>query len=186
MTAPLRFKRVLLKVSGEALLGDQPFGIDDEVLDRIAGEIGEAVALGVKVGVVTGGGNIFRGMAIAEGRRQPRRRRPDGHARHGDELDRPAAEARRARASRRAIFSAVPMPTICETFTQQRAETAFDSGRRRALRRRHRQPVLHHRFRRGAARRRDGLRRAVQGHPGRRRLFGRPEEGHERRRATTG
>ena len=66
MKAPLRFKRVLLKVSGEALLGDQAFGIDDQVIDRIAGEIGEAVALGVKIGVVIGGGNIFRGMAIAK------------------------------------------------------------------------------------------------------------------------
>ena len=62
----LAYKRVLLKVSGEALLGDQPFGIDDAVVDRIAGEIGEAVELGVKVAVVIGGGNIFRGMTIAK------------------------------------------------------------------------------------------------------------------------
>src|SRR5690349_4982956 len=66
MKAPLRFRKVLLKVSGEALLGEQPFGIDEKMIDRIAGEIGEAVSLGVKVAVVSGGGNIFRGMAIAK------------------------------------------------------------------------------------------------------------------------
>ena len=66
MTAPLRYSKVLLKVSGEALLGDQPFGIDEKLVDRIADEIGEAVSLGVKVGIVAGGGNIFSGMAIAE------------------------------------------------------------------------------------------------------------------------
>src|SRR4051794_18089358 len=66
MAATARFRRVLLKVSGEALLGKQPFGIDEEVIDRIAGEIGEAVQSGVEISLVVGGGNIFRGMTIAK------------------------------------------------------------------------------------------------------------------------
>ena len=59
------YKRVLLKASGEALMGDQGFGIDVAVADRIASDIAEARALGVQVGVVIGGGNIFRGVAVA-------------------------------------------------------------------------------------------------------------------------
>ncbi len=57
------YRRVLLKLSGEALMGDDPYGINRETIDRIVREIGEVVALGVQVGVVIGGGNIFRGVA---------------------------------------------------------------------------------------------------------------------------
>lgn len=59
------YRRVLLKMSGEALLGREPFGIDPEVLDRVASEIAEIVAIGVQVGVVIGGGNLFRGATLA-------------------------------------------------------------------------------------------------------------------------
>src|SRR2546426_11928052 len=57
------YKRILLKLSGEALMGDDPYGINREVIDRIVAEIGEIVRLGVQVAVVIGGGNIFRGGA---------------------------------------------------------------------------------------------------------------------------
>ena len=63
MAAP--YKRVLLKLSGEALMGDDSYGINRDVIERIVGEIGEVVALGVQVAVVIGGGNIFRGVAPA-------------------------------------------------------------------------------------------------------------------------
>src|SRR5690606_41264840 len=56
------YKRIMLKLSGEALMGDDPYGINDDVVSRIVSEIGEVVSLGVQVGVVIGGGNIFRGM----------------------------------------------------------------------------------------------------------------------------
>ncbi|MCW5696635.1 MAG: UMP kinase [Bauldia sp.] len=128
MSDGLRYKRVLLKISGEALLGTQPFGIDDKMVDRLSREIGEAVALGVKVGLVVGGGNIFRGMKIAAA---------GGNRVAGDHmgmlatvmnaialhegLERAGVPAR--------IFSAIPLPTICETFTQQRAEGAMKRGR---------------------------------------------------------
>lgn len=60
------YRRVLLKLSGEALMGDEGFGIDPKVLDRIAQEIKELVELGVQVGLVIGGGNLFRGAGLAK------------------------------------------------------------------------------------------------------------------------
>ncbi|MCC7113595.1 MAG: UMP kinase [Burkholderiales bacterium] len=57
------YKRILLKLSGEALMGDDPYGINREVIDRIVAEIGEVHDLGVQLAVVIGGGNIFRGVA---------------------------------------------------------------------------------------------------------------------------
>ena len=63
--ANLPFTRILLKLSGEALLGKEEFGIDPEVLSRMAGELKEVSDLGIQVGVVVGGGNIFRGQGLA-------------------------------------------------------------------------------------------------------------------------
>mgnify|MGYP001453079598 CR=1 FL=1 len=60
------YQRILLKLSGEALQGDEGFGIDATVLDRMAQEIKELVELGVQVGVVIGGGNLFRGAGLAK------------------------------------------------------------------------------------------------------------------------
>ena len=59
-----KYQRVLLKLSGEALMGDEVFGIDPKVLDRMALEIGQLIGIGVQVGVVLGGGNLFRGAAL--------------------------------------------------------------------------------------------------------------------------
>jgi len=60
-----KYKRVLLKLSGEALMGDGDFGIDPKVLDRMALEVGQLVGIGVQVGMVIGGGNLFRGAALS-------------------------------------------------------------------------------------------------------------------------
>lgn len=60
------YKRILLKLSGEALMGEEPFGIDPKVLDRIASEVGELIQLGVEVGMVVGGGNLFRGKVLSK------------------------------------------------------------------------------------------------------------------------
>ncbi|MBI5379649.1 MAG: UMP kinase [Nitrospirae bacterium] len=62
---PLAYHRVMLKLSGEALMGDQGYGIDPKVVDTIAGEIREAFTLGAEIAVVIGGGNIFRGLAAS-------------------------------------------------------------------------------------------------------------------------
>lgn len=66
MSSQPRYRRVLLKLSGESLMGTQPFGIDPSVVLRIAQEIKDIHSLGVETGVVIGGGNIFRGLAASE------------------------------------------------------------------------------------------------------------------------
>jgi uridylate kinase len=63
--AALRYRRILLKLSGEALLGDRSYGVDPEFCKFIAKQVAEVHSLGVQVGIVVGGGNIFRGMAAA-------------------------------------------------------------------------------------------------------------------------
>jgi uridylate kinase len=63
-TPKLAYKRILLKLSGEALMGDDPYGINQATLERIVSEVAEVVRMGVEVGVVIGGGNIFRGVAL--------------------------------------------------------------------------------------------------------------------------
>ena len=127
MTAGVRYKRVLLKLSGEALLGDKPFGIDDAVIDRLAADVEEALGLGVKLGIVLGGGNIFRGMTVAAN---------GGNRVAGDQMGMLATvmnaiafeQKLAARGVRTRLFSAVPMPSICETFNQRAAQAAFDAG----------------------------------------------------------
>jgi uridylate kinase len=64
MSSPV-YTRVLLKLSGEALMGEQPFGIDPDVTAQVASEIGEIQQLGVETGIVIGGGNLFRGLAAS-------------------------------------------------------------------------------------------------------------------------
>src|SRR4029077_11909199 len=63
--ATARYRRILVKLSGEALLGGEDYGIDPVILKRIAGEIRELTQMGVQVAVVLGGGNIFRGAGLA-------------------------------------------------------------------------------------------------------------------------
>ena len=65
VTQKSRYKRILVKLSGEALMGDDAYGINRDILNRIVAEVGSVAALGVEIGVVIGGGNIFRGVAGA-------------------------------------------------------------------------------------------------------------------------
>jgi len=65
MPQPPKYSRILLKLSGEALMGEDSYGINRDVMERIVAEIGEVARLGVQVAVVVGGGNIFRGVAPA-------------------------------------------------------------------------------------------------------------------------
>ena len=126
-----RYERVLLKVSGEALLGGQSFGIDGKVLSRIAGEIAEARGRGVKVAVVVGGGNIFRGVSLASAGAA------GGDRVIGDQMGMLAtvmnALAFRGELTRIGVpadvLSAIPLPTVCDSFTQRGAEAAFEAGR---------------------------------------------------------
>lgn len=127
MNDDLPFKSILLKLSGEALMGGQGFGIDRAVIDRLSEEIAAVASLGVKIGIVVGGGNLFRGadVKIAE------ENRVAGHhmgmlatvmnciALH-DGLLEAGLDAR--------VMSAVAMPEICDTFSQREAKKAFDNG----------------------------------------------------------
>jgi uridylate kinase len=122
------YRRVILKLSGEALMGERAFGIDPKMVSRVAGEIAEAHRLGVQIGIVVGGGNIFRGVSVAaEG----------GDRATGDHLGM-LATVMNSLALRSAIeragvpstvLSAVSMPTICETFNQRVADAHFDANR---------------------------------------------------------
>lgn len=128
MKARPRFGKVLLKLSGEALQGDRNFGIDPRMMTRLAGEIREATELGVKFGIVVGGGNFVRGAQVA---------REGGNRVAGDQMGMLATvmnsialtEALGSAGVEVRLFSAAPMPTFCETFSQQRAIKAFEAGK---------------------------------------------------------
>jgi hypothetical protein len=107
-SAQLRFKRVLLKVSGEALMGKGSYGIDPVTANRIANEIKTVTDLGAEVCLVIGGGNIFRGISGAAAGLE-RHRRLHGHA--GDRDER-AGHAERAGGYRRADPGAVGNPDV--------------------------------------------------------------------------
>lgn len=128
MTATVRFERVLLKVSGEALMGAQGFGIDVAVADRIAADIKEAQDLGVAISIVVGGGNIFRGVAVAS---------KGGDRVTGDHMGMLAtvinALALRTSLTKigvdAIVLSAIPMPEICESFSQRAALAHAEANR---------------------------------------------------------
>ena len=102
MAAPLArpaYKRVLLKISGEALMGPGQFGLHPPTVERIAGEVEALHRLGVEIAMVIGGGNIFRGLQGSRAGDGAHDRRLHGHARDGDERPRDAVGARDAAAS---------------------------------------------------------------------------------------
>jgi len=126
--AQLRFKRVLLKVSGEALMGEGAFGIDPETANRIANEIRSVTDLGAQVCLVIGGGNIFRGISGAAA----------GLERGTADYMGMLATVMNALAMQGAletegvptrVQSAIPMATICEPFIRRRAIRHMEKGR---------------------------------------------------------
>ena len=128
MTSEIRYRRVLLKVSGEALMGEQGFGIDVAVVDRIASDIAEARALGVDISVVIGGGNIFRGVAVAS--KGGDRVTGDHMGMLGTVINALALRTSLTKMGVDAIvLSAIAMPEICENFTQRAALSHQAAGR---------------------------------------------------------
>jgi uridylate kinase len=122
------YKRVLLKFSGEALMGDTDFGISTDVLDYVAGEVKEVVELGMEVGLVLGAGNIFRGVAGAS--KGMDRSTADNMGMLAtvinslamqDSLERNNIVTR--------VMSAFPMPSVCEPYIRRRAIRHFEKGR---------------------------------------------------------
>ncbi len=123
-----QYKRILLKLSGEALLGDEDYGIDPAVLARTAKEIAELNKAGVEIGVVIGGGNIFRGAGLAEG----------GIDRvTGDHMGMLAtvmnALAMQDALERQGVFarvmSALRINDVCEDYIRRRAVRHLEKGR---------------------------------------------------------
>jgi uridylate kinase len=127
VTAP-RFRRILLKLSGEALMGQTGFGIDPTTLEGIASEVAEVRALGTEVAIVIGGGNIFRGLAASA---------------HG--MDRASADymgmlatvmnslalqdaLERTNVNTR-VLSAIEMQELCEPYIRRRAMRHLEKGR---------------------------------------------------------
>ncbi len=124
----LKYKRILLKLSGEALMGQDAFGINTDVLAEISDEIKTLVDLGVEVGIVIGAGNIFRGVKGAS---------------HG--MDRSAADSMGMLATVinsialqdalercgvvTRVMSAIPMRSVCEPYIRRRAVRHLDKGR---------------------------------------------------------
>lgn len=127
MSQPI-YKRVLLKASGEALMGSQGFGIDVTVSDRIASDIAEARAMGVEVGVVVGGGNIFRGVAVAS--KGGDRVTGDHMGMLGTVINALAlATSLRKLDIETVVLSAISMPEICESFSQRATLYHLSLGR---------------------------------------------------------
>ena len=125
--AKSEYKRRLLKVSGEALSGDQSFGIQPEFLAKVAGQIAEVVAAGIDVAIVTGGGNIFRGMSLAaEG---ADRVTSDMMGTLGTIINSLALASALTKAGVKAkVFSAITMPSIADSYTARAAKAALEDG----------------------------------------------------------
>lgn len=123
-----KFRRILLKISGEALMGDENYGIDSETVDRIAGDIVEVSRQGIEICLVVGGGNIFRGISGAAA----------GMERASADYVGMLATVMNALTLQHAlekndvqtrVLSAIPMATVCEPYVRRRALRHMDKGR---------------------------------------------------------
>ncbi len=130
MTDPItpKYRRVLLKLSGEALMGGHSFGIDPSIIHRLADDILKLRALGVEVGIVVGGGNIFRGEGLAQA----------GMDRvTGDQMGMLATvmnglamqDVIEQRGLQVRVMSALSIPEVCESFIRRRAIRHLEKGR---------------------------------------------------------
>ena len=127
--APLKYKRLLLKLSGEALMGKGPSGIDISVVDRLARDIAEAVAAGCEIAVVVGGGNIFRGLAgAAKGMERATADYMGMLATVMNALALHSALENTTKTPAR-VLSAIPMPTVCESYIRPKALHHMQRGR---------------------------------------------------------
>jgi len=128
MSQPLTYKRVLLKVSGEALMGSREFGLDNDTVAAIAADIGDVVALGAEVCLVIGGGNIFRGISgAAQGMDAAQAHYIGMLATVMNALAMQAALEKIRVATR--VQSAIPMASVCEPYIRRRAMRHMEKGR---------------------------------------------------------
>lgn len=128
MTASVTYRRVLLKISGEVLMGGQEFGLDPETVSRVAADVSEVRATGTEMCLVVGGGNIFRGVSSAA----------VGMERASADYMGMLATVINALALQNAlenagvetrVLSAIPMDTVCEPYIRRRAERHMERGR---------------------------------------------------------
>jgi uridylate kinase len=128
MTQPAVYKRVLLKLSGEALMGRREYGMDPEMLGAIANDIKAVVAMGVQVCVVIGGGNIFRGVSGAASGMD--RTQADYMGMLATVMNALAIQAALEKCDvPTRVQSAIPMATVCEPYIRRRAERHMEKGR---------------------------------------------------------
>jgi uridylate kinase len=124
----LVYKRVLLKLSGEALLGEKTFGIDRDFTDYLASEIGEVQRLGLEIGIVVGGGNIFRG--VSDNATGMDRISADHMGMLATVINALALMDALERASVfTRVLSAIEMREVCEPFIRRRAIRHMEKGR---------------------------------------------------------
>jgi len=123
-----KYKRVLLKISGEALMGEGQYGIDPETVNRIAADVKDVRSLGIEVAIVVGGGNIFRGLSGAA----------KGFERASADYMGMLATVMNGLAMQNAlekigtptrVVSAIPMASICEPYIRRRAMRHMEKGR---------------------------------------------------------
>jgi uridylate kinase len=124
----VRYKRVLVKLSGEALLGDADYGIDPAMLKRVASELVEVSAQGVQVAVVIGGGNIFRGAGLA--RAGMDRVTADQMGMLATVMNSLAMQdAIESMGAHARVMSAIRINEVCEDFIRRRATRHLEKGR---------------------------------------------------------
>jgi uridylate kinase len=122
------YQRILLKLSGEALMGDKPYGIDPEIIKRVAQEVAEVVKAGTQVGMVIGGGNLFRGVSLAAS---------GMHRATADQMGMLATvmnalsmqDALEREGVKVRVMSALQMPEVCEGYVRRRAIRHLEKGR---------------------------------------------------------
>ena len=122
------YRRILLKLSGEALLGNEDYGIDPAIIHRIAVEVGDVTKLGVQVAIVIGGGNIFRGAGLAKsgidrvtGDHMGMLATVMNSLALQDALERIGVDAR--------VMSAISVHDVCEDYIRRRAIRHLEKGR---------------------------------------------------------
>jgi uridylate kinase len=128
MTEKLQYKRILLKLSGEALMGNDAYGINTKILEFVAAEVKEVVAMGVELGLVIGAGNIFRGVAGAS--KGMDRTTADNMGMLATVMNSLAMQDALERAGViTRVMSAIPMQSVSEPYIRRRATRHLEKGR---------------------------------------------------------